>query len=205
MFDTNTPGTGPVDHYAGAPRRPEHDEIQRSVYNGWKHIHGMKLLSIVMANGLSVMHGPHSARENDIGSVNISGLEDYLINMQAGQPTRYCAYGDGIFRLIARPHNAILSYNEPRPMLPLTEFELHENCIMRKMRIIVEHTYKDLALRFDIVNRSNKWKFMNLASNHPAKLRVIFFLNNCVTCAHGNTLSKRCKIDPPTMAEFLEG
>jgi hypothetical protein len=205
MFDTNTPGTGPVDHYAGAPRRPEHEEIQRSVYNGWKRMHGIKLLSVVMANGLSVMHGPHSARENDLGSVRISGLEDYLIDIQAQQPIRYKVYGDGIFRLISRPENAIRSYNEARPLIPLTDFEVHENCVMRKMRICVEHTYADLSKRFDIVNRPNEWKFMNLESNHSAKLRTIFFLNNCLTCSHGNSLSKRCKIMPPTLAEYLHG
>jgi hypothetical protein len=181
MFETDPPGTGPVDHYMGAPRRPEHD-----------------------ANGFSVMHGPHSARENDLGSVNISGLDNYLTNIQAGQHIRYKTYGDGIFKRIARVDNCIRSYHEARPLIPKTEFQVHENRVMKKMRIFVEHTYADLEKRFDIVNRKNEWKWMNLTLNHPAKLRTVFFFNNCLTCSHGNSLSKQYKIRPPTLAEFLQ-
>jgi hypothetical protein len=110
----------------------------------------VKILSVVMENGLSVMHGPHSERENDLGSVNISGLDNYLNNIQAAQQIRYKVYGDGIFKRIARVDNCIRSYHEARPLIPLAPFQIHENRVMKKMRIFVEHTYADLAKRFDI-------------------------------------------------------
>ena len=205
MFDTNTPGTGPEGHEAGASRRPNHEELQRSVYNGWKKIHGIKILSVVMANGLQIMHGPISARQNDIASVHMSGLDDYLLDLQHGQEIIYRVFGDGIFKLIARPQSAIRSYHEGAPLAPLTELEVHENCVIRKMRVFVEHTYAQVANKFHIVNVAREWKMMNISSHHPEKLRLIFFLSNCLTCIHGDGLSKSCECPPPVLEEFLFG
>jgi hypothetical protein len=62
IFEINTPGTGPVGDWINAPRRPFAYDIQRSVYTNFKKLHGLKLLSIVLPNGISVVWGPVSTR-----------------------------------------------------------------------------------------------------------------------------------------------
>jgi hypothetical protein len=66
----------------GAARNEDAYDTQRAVYTGWKCLHGVKMLSVVLPNGLQVFHGPISARQNDIASVHLSGLDLYLQNLQ---------------------------------------------------------------------------------------------------------------------------
>ena len=56
---TNVPGTGPD---PDGHRRLEAYEIQAAVYSGHKKVHGMKAFTCMLANGLSFMHHPISAR-----------------------------------------------------------------------------------------------------------------------------------------------
>lgn len=59
---TLKPGTGPVDDFRGAPRHPDAQVIQQAVYSGYKKLHGVKSLTVQLANGLSFIFTPISAR-----------------------------------------------------------------------------------------------------------------------------------------------
>ena len=64
MFDcriqkTNVPGTGPG---KDGHHRPDAYDIQEAVYSGHKKIHGVKAFTCMLANGVSFMHRPISAR-----------------------------------------------------------------------------------------------------------------------------------------------
>ena len=100
--------------------------------------------------------------------------EDELTRAHSCKPRINCALDNYIFKRIARPESANRSYHDPAPLAPLTDVEIHENKIMRKMRIFVEHSYADVANRFHMVNVAREWKLMNACSNHPAKLRLFF-------------------------------
>lgn len=158
--------------------------------------------SVVMANDLQAVHGSISARRNDLTSVNFSDLNQFLLNLQEGQDTKYCVFGDGIFEPLATPVTTIWSYNVDRPFLPLTDLERHENVVMRKIRIYIEHTYASIDNDFNITTVNGEWKLLS-SSNNQAKLRLIFFFANCYTCVHGNTTSKAFKCPPPSLNEFL--
>jgi hypothetical protein len=202
-FRSSTPATGPSGRYEGAARNPYSYVKQRSYYNGWKKIHGLKILSILLPNGLSLMHGPISVRRNDIDHAHLSGMNNYLLNLQANQEFHYCVYGDGVFRDLVAFDSVFRSYNRPAPGAPLTEFQDHENTVFKKLRVSIEHSYGAVDNAFDVIKIKREWKLMNVSSVHPSKMRLLFFLSNCYTCIHGNSASKRFDCDPPSFEEFL--
>ena len=59
---TLVPGSGPAGDFGGAPRNQDAQLIQQSVYSGYKHFHGVKSLTVQLANGLSFVFNPISAR-----------------------------------------------------------------------------------------------------------------------------------------------
>ena len=56
---TNVPGSGPD---KDGHRRPDAYDIQEAVYSGHKKMHGVKAFTCMLANGISFMHRPISAR-----------------------------------------------------------------------------------------------------------------------------------------------
>lgn len=62
IFETSTPGTGPDGDYFGAGRKPDAYFIQRAVYTGYKKIHGISMLCIMLPNGINFCYGPCSAK-----------------------------------------------------------------------------------------------------------------------------------------------
>ena len=97
-WETCTPGTGPHGDYERAQRHPDWYLIQRAVYSGYKRIHGLLLLTVMLPNGITFLFGPGSARRNDRGLVNMSGLDDFLGDTQSNRfpgGIEYALYGDG--------------------------------------------------------------------------------------------------------------
>jgi len=107
ICETCRPGSGPVEDRPLAPRHEDADILQESVYLGYIRRHGLKILSVVFPNGMiGYVYGPISGRENDIGALNISQLNQHRIDcqeevMQAQQQGKhlfyYSFYGNGIF------------------------------------------------------------------------------------------------------------
>jgi hypothetical protein len=95
---TCRPHSGPDGNYVGAPRKEFQDEYQRAVYTGFKKYHGIKMETLELPNGISTVFGPTSTRIHDVGGVlQMSQLDNFLVALQAGQPTQYYAFGDGAY------------------------------------------------------------------------------------------------------------
>ena len=62
FFRSSRPGSGPDGDYEGAQRKPFNYIIQRAVYTGYKKLHGLLVLCIMLPNGLNFVYGPASAR-----------------------------------------------------------------------------------------------------------------------------------------------
>ena len=60
-FRACTPGTGPDGDYFGSRRHDNAYLIQRAFYTGYKKIHGIAILSLMLPNGLHFVYGPCSA------------------------------------------------------------------------------------------------------------------------------------------------
>ena len=62
FFRTTRPGSGPDGDYEGSMRKPDNYLIQRAVYTGYKKLHSLLVLCIMLPNGLNFVYGPASAR-----------------------------------------------------------------------------------------------------------------------------------------------
>jgi hypothetical protein len=92
------PFSGPDGDYIGAPRRALHDAAQRLVYTGYKKCHGIKVEMVMLPNGMSTIYWPTSARIHDIcGVLQMSGLDNFLMQIQQGCPHVYSAFGDSTY------------------------------------------------------------------------------------------------------------
>jgi hypothetical protein len=49
------PMSGPDGDYVGAPRKPRQYEIQCSVYTAYKKLHGIKVETVLLPNGISML------------------------------------------------------------------------------------------------------------------------------------------------------
>jgi hypothetical protein len=201
MFRTNTPGTGPSDRFEGSARFDDAYIKQRAVYTGLKKFHGVKVLTVVMANGLHSVYGPISARRNDIDAIQSANLDLHLRNLQEGQDIKYCVFGDGIFRVLATPESTIRSYHRAEIGAPLTDIQIHENIVMRKIRVEIEHAYGDVTNHFDLTDKNEEWKHGN--GHLPEKLKLLFFLSNCITCSRGSSVTLKFDCFPPTLDSYL--
>ena len=71
---------------------------QRAFYTRHKMLHGIKIETVLLPNGISTLSGPYSARASDIGGVlRMSGLDDFLFQIQQGRPHIYSAFGDKVY------------------------------------------------------------------------------------------------------------
>ena len=100
IYRINRPLSGPDGDYIGAPRKEDYPIAQRAVYTGYKKCHGIKVQTIYLPNGISCLYGPASARRPDIGPtglVQMSGVDQFLLQLQQNQPHTYFAFGDGTY------------------------------------------------------------------------------------------------------------
>jgi len=93
------PFLGPAGNFIGAPCRVQYINAQESVYSGWKKMHGIKVETVLLPNGMSTIFGPVSARQNNRGTLNLSSLNHFLALIQASMhPHHRCMlFGDSIF------------------------------------------------------------------------------------------------------------
>ena len=92
------PFSGPDGDYIGAARKLFEDIYQRSVYTGYKKIHGIKVETVLLANGIMTIFGPASARVHDVGGIlRMSQLDNFLVLIQQGKQHMYMAFGDGAY------------------------------------------------------------------------------------------------------------
>jgi hypothetical protein len=98
---TCRPGGGPAEDGINAARF--NGLLQQSFYNGWKHTHGVKYLSVEAPNGMCIdLYGPDSFRASDLDLMHASDLNLRLRVAQEDQPDdqQYKSYGDGIFPML---------------------------------------------------------------------------------------------------------
>ena len=104
---------------------------------------------------------------------------------------------------MAEINNCIRSYHRPTAEAPLNDLQQHENMIMRKVRVLIEHTYASIDSHFKIINNKTQWKLCNTESQVAVRLQFVFFLANCHCCVHGNSMSKTFEVMPPRLVDFL--
>ena len=97
---TCRPGSGAVNDNPHSPRRVGAHEIQRAFYSGYLRQHGLKYQTLLLPNGLFGSVWGSSISHNDIGIMNMSGLEQYLqetLDFIPGTTMFPTVFGDAIF------------------------------------------------------------------------------------------------------------
>ena len=198
------PFSGPLGDYEGAPRRAQYMDAQESIYSGYKHVHGVKVETIFLPNGISTIFGPVSCRQNDRGTLILSNLDNFLGLIQAHLPPnlRCMAFGDSIFRGLLQ--NITTYYQVIAPHI-LTAPELKCNATFRAARIPIERNYGHTSCVMRICDTS---RGINLGKRHPyalEQLRVCHLLINCYICLNGDQGSgvNTFACSPPRLQEYL--
>ncbi len=159
---------------------------------------------MLLPNGMSTVFGPVSARQNDRGALNLSGLDCFLALIQASMhPHRRCMlFGDSIFcgllQYITTNYRAIL------PNVP-TAKEVKINSTFRAAWMPIE---KNHGLTYCVFRICDTKRGYQLAKQHPyalEQLRVCHLLVNCYICFNGDQVSSvnTSNCPPPCIDEYL--
>jgi hypothetical protein len=199
------PFSGPEGDFIGAPRRVQYIDAQEAVYTGWKSLHGIKVETVLLPNGMSTIFGPVSARQNDRGTLNLSGLDRFLTLIQASLPPhrRCMLFGDSIYRGLLQ--NITTYYRAIAPNV-LTAEEVKINATFRAARIPIEKNYGLTSCVFRICDTPRGYQ---LGKQHPyalEQLRVCHLLVNCYICLNGDQASgvNTFNCPPPRIDDYLQ-
>mmetsp|Transcript_21584 Transcript_21584/g.33391 ORF Transcript_21584/g.33391 Transcript_21584/m.33391 type:complete len:504 (+) Transcript_21584:121-1632(+) len=199
----NRPFSGPAGDYEGAGRKPEYPAAQRAFYTGFKKLHGIKVETVFLPNGISTIFGPVSARRSDIPVLQMSNLNEFLVRIQIHNQHEYSALGDSAYHVNLR---CICSYfKRYAGQQPLTDHERRCNRAIKKARESIEYSYGLLSELFHICSSS---RHNRLAKEHPyaiEQLRAAHLLCNIYVCLNGEKASGHnmfcCR--PPVLEDYL--
>ena len=171
-------------------------DIQRAFYSGYVRKHGLKAQVVFLPIGIIGSVFVTELRQNDNGVQNISGLNNYLLQLLSGiliGGLLPCLYCDGIFSLLA----TIL----PRFTNPSEEEKLL-NMRLAGIREIIEHVFSDHHIRFKIFQVPDRLQLFNHGVRVRKMLLMSFFILNCYYCLEGTRSSYFGQI-PPTLDDYL--
>ena len=179
-------------------------DAQESVYSGWKSLHGIKVETVLLPKGISTVFGPVSARQNDRGTLNLSGLKRFLTLIQASMlPELRCMlFGDSIFRGLLQ---YITTYYRAIAPHLLTAEEVKINTAFRAARMPIEKNHGLTSCVFRLCDTTRGYQ---LGKQHPfalEQLRVCHLLMNCYICLNGDQASgvNTFNCPPPRIENYL--
>lgn len=198
------PFSGPKGDYEGCGRKEEYDIMQRAFYTGYKKIHGIKVETVFLPNGISTLFGPVSARLTDVENVlQMSQLNQFLVHLQQGRPYEYQALGDGVYGGNLRCIRSYFKSLAGQP--PLTDQQRRCNAAIKKCRQSIEWNYGKVSNEFAICSHP---KHNMLGKRNPyalEQLRVAHLLTNISICLKGDQASgmNMFDCDPPSVEDYL--
>jgi hypothetical protein len=173
----------------------EHD-IQRAFYSGYLRRHGLKAQVVYLPIGIVGSIFITELRQNDNGLQNISGLNNYLVDLLSGifiDGLFPCLYCDGIV--------ATLSTIVPR-FTNLTP-ELHLlNMRLVSLRQSIEQVFADHRVRFKNFGALHYLHLFNQGVRVRRHCLVSFLILNYIYCIDGT----RCRYFghvPPTLEDYM--
>jgi len=159
---------------------------------------------VLLPNGISTVFGPVSARQNDRGTLNLSGLDHFLTLIQASllPELRCMLYGDSIFRGLLQYITTY--YCTIAPHLLMAE-EAKINAAFGAARMPIEKNYGLTSCVFRICDTTRCYW---LGKQHPfalEQLKVCHFLMNCYICFNGDQVSgvNTFNCPPPRIENYL--
>jgi hypothetical protein len=187
----STPFSGPHGDYEGAARRAEYANAQQAFYMGYIKVHGIKVETVFLPNGLCALFGPVSAWRADASVAAMSNLNAFLVLIQQGQffspagaEVLFSAFGDCAFNL---GDQCIQSYYCTFAAgVQLTDAQKRCNAMMRSACITIEKNYAMVSNLFSICATRDGYKIAKERTYAIEQLRVCTLLTNCYVCMNGN-------------------
>ena len=120
--------------------------IQRAYYTGWKHLHGLKIQTITLPNGLIAdVYGPSSVRKNDVEQLKESNINTRLRDLLVKHNMRrFAVYGDSAYSVMSN----LFGRHEGDNLID--ELKL-ENLGMAAVRETIEWVNKDIKSKFAFI------------------------------------------------------
>jgi len=160
--------------------------------------------TVFFPNGMSTCFGTVSARQNDRGTLNMSGLDHVLGLIHAHLPPHlWCMiFGDSIFRGNLQ---MITSYYQALPPDVLTPAETKCNAALQAARMPIEKYYglQSRAQRLCDTRRRSRY---GVERPYAIKqLSVCHLLINCSICFNGDQASgaNTFVYPPPSIEQYL--
>lgn len=158
-------------------------DIQRALYSGYIRSHGLKAQVVYLPIGIIASVFITEIRQNDNGAQNMSGLNNYLVQLLNGiflNGLFPCLYCDGIF--------AILVTILPRFVNP-TPVQYLLNMRLASLRECIEHLFADHRIRFKLFWVPHYLRLFDQGVKVRRMSLVSFFILNCYYCLDGT----RCR------------
>jgi hypothetical protein len=171
-------------------------DVQRAFYSGYLRRHGLKAQVVYLPIGVIGSVFITELRQNDIGVLNMSRLNDYLVGLLSGNLVGQllpCLYCDGIFANLA----TIL----PRFTNPTHEQRLL-NLKLASQRQCIEHVFGNHRNRFKLFSVPLYLRLFNQGVKVQRECLASFFMLNCHYCLDGTRL-RYYGHPAPTLEEYL--
>ena len=171
-------------------------DTQRAFYSGYLRAHGLKAQIVYLPIGIIGSVFITEIRQNDNGVQNISGLNNYLVDLLAGcllgalLPALYC---DGIFACLA----CIL----PRFVNP-TALQRLLNLRLASLRQIMEHLNADHRTNFRLFEIPRSLSVVRRGPEVRRLCLVSYFVLNCYYCEQGTRCTYFGQVSP-TLEDYI--
>lgn len=187
---TSVTGGGPAESGANAARWSE--AIQRSFYNGWKSIHGLKHQTVDNAFGFTIdMFGPTSLRRNDLNLLYQSDINERMNQIQMNNEFQYVIFGDSAYH---RQSHLRSYYKADRPEDGVVNFRNWNNS-MKKVRISIEWNYGYAAALFKYIQNYRKFQLLKCPKRVARTYTVATILKNLHIGLYGNITSNYFSVE----------
>lgn len=172
-------------------------DVQRAFYSGYFKSHGLKAQAVLLPNGMYGSVFLSSMAHNDIGTLNLSGIDDYLQTLLVNQlidghfPSLYV---DAIFNV----KNTIIPRFKGGH---LTQAQDMFNKRMAGVRVCVEHAFGLHSNLFGVLHQKRLLKIFNNGKHIHNLFMVTFLIQNCYqTFNHSLSMFD---LHPPSIEVYL--
>ena len=186
------PGSGPINR--DDDRVEDRFAIQRSFFTQYGKMWGMKTQALHLPNGMVGNVYFTSVSQNDLGVVNMSGiqeeLERILHHYQLPNNTLPALYCDEIYQ-----NSTVLVKRNGR-----------QNTFYDRLtaaRIDIEHFFGSVMSFWKRLGTKHTWKLVQMKGQVRVQLFAIFFMTNCLSCFRGNKTGVKYGLNVPTLDQYL--
>jgi len=177
------------------------NDIQRSAFSGYKHIHCLKYQCFVTLDGIIAhSYGPIFGRHNDKFLVNESDVASLMCALTQCWPADASDPHDRP-RLFADAGYVSGPYIMATFADPSTGSEMHFNRVMSGFRVAVEWGFKDVVQKWKLLNNVAIQRVLNSPIGYMYLVAIL--LTNCYTCLCGGQTCHYTRVLPPTLEEYL--